>query len=1076
VDPDDAGLFARRLAWDGLDEAGVARPTEAGAPVAVRGPDWWDELEDLRAACREAAGLADVGDNEWADGVERSATDSCRHAQQARIPFVHLLRPPADTALDRLRREVRPDAFAVLSPGALDDARHALLLRLAEISARVLFEEFTAGRPFGRSAMLALSPPAGAGAPRKRYVAFCRRHLRDGLGSLLAAYPVLGRLLVTVCRQWRETLAEFLERIRGDRDLLGASLGVDRLSIIQGLDLTAGDRHHSGRGVATAEFTDGTTIVYRPRDVRGEARFGDLTTMLAAQLDPGWIAAPRVIPVGEHYGYASFVHNAQCTTRPELERFYRNAGRLLAVLHLLGATDFHSENLVASGSSLVVVDAETLFEDRVVTDVASPVPQEERIRAEPLALSILQTLMLPAWLPEGDGAVLRDVSALGADPAPRESVEAPGWKNVNTDLMVWSVGEALPAHPRSLPVGRGEANPVDDHVDELIRGFRDLCTLVLRPDVRRELEARIRGFAGARRRVLLRHTRTYAIIQQRALAPRALRSAAARGCELERLSRAFLLHRERPPLWPLFHAELRDLEDLDIPCFEHRLGSTVLSGTGVSLGGAVAGDALDRALSRVASLSPEDIGWQTRLIRAALKARGSRAAADHAYGPAVAAAGRADSRTPGESGRRDAAAGRRFAIDPATAEQEARHIAGEIVAAALTDGRGDVTWLTPAVLPSLLPEARRVALWLIPDGLYDGRAGVFAFLRAWSADAGAVEDGRLAQACLTPVLKALDSPDHERFRYLRDLGLGLNGVGGLLRVFCHLATGSAADRDEWRKRRDRLAAAVDQRLVAAGTELDLLAGAAGAVAPLAAVYAERPSEAGARTLAALAARLLEAQDTRTGAWFTDNPVRPLAGLSHGASGIGLALLEAGAVLCDERMVDAAARAFAYEAAVFDHAAGDWPDFRGGLDDEPRFVTGWCHGAPGIALARMRALQLAPGHRDAAQWRWDLEAAAAATMAAPLGETDHLCCGNLGRAAVLQALGAAHGLPDWSAAGRALTAAVIRRAAAEGGYRLPQLRVGAGDGLVFPGLMSGSAGIGLHLMAETGRADLGHLLL
>jgi hypothetical protein len=41
--------------------------------------------------------------------------------------------------------------------------------------------------------------------------------------------------------------------------------------------------------------------------------------------------------------------------------------------------------------------------------------------------------------------------------------------------------------------------------------------------------------------------------------------------------------------------------------------------------------------------------------------------------------------------------------------------------------------------------------------------------------------------------------------------------------------------------------------------------------------------------------------------------------------MGLALLEAGMVLEDERMVAAGARAFAYEESVFDADEGNWPE-------------------------------------------------------------------------------------------------------------------------------------------------------
>jgi lantibiotic modifying enzyme len=106
-----------------------------------------------------------------------------------------------------------------------------------------------------------------------------------------------------------------------------------------------------------------------------------------------------------------------------------------------------------------------------------------------------------------------------------------------------------------------------------------------------------------------------------------------------------------------------------------------------------------------------------------------------------------------------------------------------------------------------------------------------------------------------------------------------------------------------------------------------------------------------------------AQQPTTGAWTTAfQSGRPLTGLAHGASGIGLALIEAGVALDDDELVDAGARDLRYEAEVFDEEAGNWPDFRDTVTF-PSFMLGWCAGAPGIGLARVQALTSAPAHTD-----------------------------------------------------------------------------------------------------------------
>ncbi len=67
-------------------------------------------------------------------------------------------------------------------------------------------------------------------------------------------------------------------------------------------------------------------------------------------------------------------------------------------------------------------------------------------------------------------------------------------------------------------------------------------------------------------------------------------------------------------------------------------------------------------------------------------------------------------------------------------------------------------------------------------------------------------------------------------------------------------------------------------------------------------------------------------------------LEPLTGMSHGASGIAVALLELHAATGRSDFLEAARGAFAYEDSLFDPKLGNWPDLRAtddpGNDSEP----------------------------------------------------------------------------------------------------------------------------------------------
>ena len=91
---------------------------------------------------------------------------------------------------------------------------------------------------------------------------------------------------------------------------------------------------------------------------------------------------------------------------------------------------------------------------------------------------------------------------------------------------------------------------------------------------------------------------------------------------------------------------------------------------------------------------------------------------------------------------------------------------------------------------------------------------------------------------------------------------------------------------------------------------------------------------------------------------------PLTGHSHGTAGIVVALLELYRQSGDEKYLRGAQGGLRYERAHFRAEHGNWPDFRhsepGNPPPEYACNMAWCHGAPGIGIARLRSEQLLEG--------------------------------------------------------------------------------------------------------------------
>ena len=190
--------------------------------------------------------------------------------------------------------------------------------------------------------------------------------------------------------------------------------------------------------------------------------------------------------------------------------------------------------------------------------------------------------------------------------------------------------------------------------------------------------------------------------------------------------------------------------------------------------------------------------------------------------------------------------------------------------------------------------------------------------------------------------------------------------------------------------------------------------------------------------------------------------RPLTGLSHGAAGAAYALLELHAVTAVDRY-RAAEDAFRYERACFDPAVRNWPDFRdlpGRPADSgsPSFASFWCHGAPGIALTRLRAFELLgdASYGDEAAVAIETTERSIAAGAEAVGGNFSLCHGLGGNAEIL--LEAGRHDPDRFGTQERLAVDVALRGAEQYGRGRPSWPCGAAGGET-PGLFVGLAGIG-----------------
>jgi lantibiotic modifying enzyme len=117
---------------------------------------------------------------------------------------------------------------------------------------------------------------------------------------------------------------------------------------------------------------------------------------------------------------------------------------------------------------------------------------------------------------------------------------------------------------------------------------------------------------------------------------------------------------------------------------------------------------------------------------------------------------------------------------------------------------------------------------------------------------------------------------------------------------------------------------------------------------------------------------------------------------------------------------------------------------------------WCHGAPGIGLARLGCLSI----YQTDEILQDVEVALTTTQKYGLWGVDHLCCGNFGRLELLLVASQKLSRPQLLETTQKQAAWVVTQTEKTGAYRL----FGNLSNQVFsPSFFQGTAGIGYELL-------------
>jgi type 2 lantibiotic biosynthesis protein LanM len=791
--------------------------------------------------------------------------------------------------------------------------------------------------------------------PEERFVSFVDR-LSDPLvaASLCEEYPVLVEQVANRLQKWTVFSLEFLRHLCEDweslRDFFRSEPG-----LLVTIDGGMGDTHCGGRSVLIATFSSGSKLVYKPRSLSVDQHFQQLLIWLNSKgMNPPF--RPTQILSRVDHGWSEFVSSGTCRTEKEIADFYERQGCYLAVLYALNAVDFHYENLIADGAHPILIDLETLFHTgvRTFTDNRDP-------GVSGLWSSVAGTGLLPMRVFANERQAGVDISGMTNPSGQLSPGAALVLERTATDEMHMVRRQVEMPGARNCPTLNGQEVNALEHASNIVKGFASAYRLLMRDSA--ALTELLHQFADDETRFIARATRTYGTLLMESFHPDLLRDGAERMAHFERLRKATSY---QPFLERLVAHECRDLVAGDIPLFHSRPCSRdIWTSDGQCIPNVLPECPLVLAERRVATLSENDLERQLWVIGASL--------ATLPWDPEKLPKQRNVSslkRDSPKQGSADQFVGRAMAVGERLAQ--------------LAHREGDkANWIGLVAVD----EHRRHISPSAHD-LYDGLPGIVLFLAYLSTITKEDRYLDLAHCGLRALQAQLDSLEPSW------LGIGgYTGVGGLIYALCHLSA-------IWE---DTALAEMAERLledaakaIESDNHIDIISGSAGFAMALRSLGEIRPSKKVIELQRACGERLLETASRREQGigWVSPNYTAPLTGFAHGNAGVACALMTIAAATAEHRFWEAAESAIAYERAVFSPANQNWPDLRAPSGDI--YGTAWCHGAPGIGLARL----CSPATLGNPQIADEIEIALNTTVAKGFGKTHIICHGDLGNVDIL----------------------------------------------------------------------------
>lgn len=914
--------------------------------------------------------------------------------------------------------------------------------RLSVIMIPVLIQDYRRFKRF-------INRKLGNRLPDSRLLAVYENQLKDGgYLTLYKTYPVLARLIANECTKAVNLVDNFVADLDSSWPILQKEFaGLKDLGSIRDIQFGLSDSHNGGLTVAIVK-TDAMKLVYKPRSLKTAEVLQGLLFELNKD-NQFQFHTRKIVDCGQ-FGWEEFIGNAPCHSIAAVRQFFHHAGAFQALALMLGMSDCNIENIKCDGGRFNVIDAETLcfapikiFGNLSIKDNAG-----KRISRN-LRRSILSTGLLPAWGFNKDGENYFGGAGLWSAADDEAELAYKIWQDPKITGKYFHKRVKKARRYENLPVFKKEECGLVDYQDEFVNGFNKafdkLKEVYSSPINRMRLESQI---ADLKFRVILKNTANYEILINRLRNPKLLSNGLRWSLQSESLFRRSTLESHS---MAIVKKEIESLLNLEVPYFEAATTSARLwsNRDEEPIANCLEHRPIDELKTQIGNFSDDFKAAQIQVFKSIVDNNFNRyKSKSHSFQEQIAAL---DSPALIQSGIQNSF-------------HAAKRVADVLREKKIVGDDGSVNWLT---LETQGGSPYRV-LNAMPLNLYSGTLGPSLLMAAIFKVTGDPEFKRLSIAATKSTMDLIRNEPRvgSQLIELNFPGQAV-GAGGLLYGLTCL--GQILDEPSYLEGTLGLIKYIDVTKPAWQQSSDLVSGQAGLLIGLMKLY-EITDEKELLVIGKSVSTNLRKQSRRAdgGVYWPTKMGRYMTGLSHGNSGIALALSRYYYQSEDETVLPLISAALKLEDEQFIPAQNNWKDNRWeNIRADSKCIFSWCHGAPGILASRLSikeatGLPLGPLTTEVLE----------ATQSFPEAKIDHLCCGNMGRISLGISIANAWGQKNLMKDSNLRLEQLIERVLAD---RIVVSDTTA-DNSLFPGFFQGISGIGYELLRLNAPDALPNILL